>query len=192
MPIHDHLHTLVDAVTPVVTASRTTRLDRSTPCTEFDVRTLANHLLGTVEAMRRIGAGEDLDPDDPWGTGGDHMHDGWRDDLSDRLLGLRRRRGPAPTPGRARPWTARCRSRWSATWPSSRWSCTAGTSPAAPARTWRTTTTRSPRALEVMDQIGEMGRSQGAFGPSWSTSPTDAPPLDQVLAQAGRDPDWTP
>ena len=41
-----------------------------------------------------------------------------------------------------------------------------------------------------MDQIGEMGRSQGAFGELVDV-PADAPPLDQVLAQAGRDPGWT-
>jgi len=88
MPIHEHVHTLVDAVAPVVTRVPDQALEDATPCTEFDVRTLANHLLGTVEAMRRIGAGEDLDADDPWGTGGDHMHDGWRDDLTARLSGF--------------------------------------------------------------------------------------------------------
>ena len=88
MPIHEHVHTLVDAVSSGGDrGARRRPWTESTPCTEFDVRTLANHLLGTVEAMRRIGAGEDLDPDDPWGTGGDHMRDGWRDDLTDRLSG---------------------------------------------------------------------------------------------------------
>ena len=46
------------------------------------------------------------------------------------------------------------------------------------------------QALEIMDQIGEMGRSQGAFGPEVEVS-DDAPPFSQVLAKAGRDPEWT-
>jgi uncharacterized protein (TIGR03086 family) len=46
------------------------------------------------------------------------------------------------------------------------------------------------RALEIMGQIGEMGRSQGAFGPEVSV-PDDAAPFDRVLAQAGRDPGWS-
>ena len=62
MPLHEHVHPLVDAVTPVVAGVPDEALDAPTPCAEFDVRTLANHLLGTTEAMRRIGVGEDLDP----------------------------------------------------------------------------------------------------------------------------------
>ena len=46
-------------------------MDEPTPCPDWDVRALANHMLGTVEAMRRAGASEDPDPDDPWGTAGD-------------------------------------------------------------------------------------------------------------------------
>ena len=43
------------------------------------------------------------------------------------------------------------------------------------------------RALEIMEQIGEMGRSQGAEVPM----PDDAAPFDKVLAQAGREPEWS-
>ncbi len=38
-----------------------------------------------------------------------------------------------------------------------------------------------------MEQIGEMGRQQGAFG-ALVDLPADAGDLDRVLAQAGRDP----
>ena len=45
------------------------------------------------------------------------------------------------------------------------------------------------RALEIMDQIGEMGRSREPSGPR--SVPDDATPFDKVLAQAGRDPEWS-
>src|SRR6476469_7037710 len=78
----------VASVRHVVGGVAAERMDNPTPCISWTVREVANHLLGTVEAMRRIGAGEDLDADDPWGTRGDHMHDGWRDDLTARLSGF--------------------------------------------------------------------------------------------------------
>lgn len=46
-------------------------------------------------------------------------------------------------------------------------------------------------ASAVMAAIGEMGRSQGAFAQLVEV-PADADELDRVLAQAGRDPRWTP
>ena len=44
------------------------------------------------------------------------------------------------------------------------------------------------RGSEAMGQIGEMGRQQGAFGPLVDLPGEATAPLDQVLAQAGRDP----
>lgn len=46
------------------------------------------------------------------------------------------------------------------------------------------------RAVEVMDEIGEQGRTMRAFGPEVSV-PDDAPAFAHVLGKAGRDPGWT-
>ena len=85
MSTREHLHSVVTTLQPVVRGVSEDDMGASTPCTDFDVRAVANHMLGTMEAMRRIGASEPMDDEDPWGTSGDHMSDQWREDL-DRTL----------------------------------------------------------------------------------------------------------
>jgi uncharacterized protein (TIGR03086 family) len=46
------------------------------------------------------------------------------------------------------------------------------------------------RALHFTDQMVEMGRQRGAFGPPVPV-PVDAPPFDRLLGVIGRDPSWT-
>jgi uncharacterized protein (TIGR03086 family) len=46
------------------------------------------------------------------------------------------------------------------------------------------------RALDFTDQMVEMGRQRGAFGPPVPV-PDDAPALDRLLGIVGRDPAWT-
>ena len=66
MSPRDHLPGVVASLEPVIRGVADEDLGAATPCADFDVRAVANHLLGTLEAMRRIGVGEDLDPEDPW------------------------------------------------------------------------------------------------------------------------------
>ena len=189
MATHEHVHSAVETLQPVVAGVADDALDRPTPCTEYDVRTLANHLLGTVEAMRRIGASEDLDEDDPWGTGGDHMSDTWRDDLTGRLDGYAAAwDDPAAYEGDA----------MGGKMPRSMiggmafvevvlhgWDLAQGSGQQVQYDDGVVSA-----ALEVMERIGEMGRSQGAFG-TLVDLPEGASDFARVLAQAGRDPGWT-
>ncbi|MEO7351643.1 MAG: maleylpyruvate isomerase N-terminal domain-containing protein, partial [Marmoricola sp.] len=68
MSTREQLDSIVASLRPVVTGVSEEKMDAPTPCPDFDVRSVVNHMLGTVEAMRRIGASEPMDPDDPWGT----------------------------------------------------------------------------------------------------------------------------
>lgn len=190
MATHEHVHDLVAVLRPVLAAVPDEALGDPTPCSGWDVRDLANHLLGTTEAMRRIGAGEDLDPDDPWGTSGDHMSEEWRDALTARL------------------------EAWASAWDSAdayEGDAMGGQMPKqlvgqmafaemllhgwdlarATGQSITPDETVVATAVEVMAQIGEMGRRMGAFE-SLVDTPADAGPLDQVLAQSGRHPGWTP
>ncbi|MER6001440.1 TIGR03086 family metal-binding protein [Nonomuraea angiospora] len=47
------------------------------------------------------------------------------------------------------------------------------------------------RALHFTDQMAEMGRQRGAFGPPVDV-PDSAPQFDRLLGIIGRDPAWTP
>ena len=190
MAVHEHVHDLASTLRPVVLGVTDEALAAPTPCSEWSVRDLSNHLLGTSEAMRRVGAGEDLDADDPWGIAGDHMGGDWRALLVARLEGL------------AEAW---------ATPEAYQGEAMGGQMPkqlvgqmafvevllhgwdlaSATGQTLAADDATVDAAEQVMAQIGEMGRRQGAFG-ALVAVPGDASALERVLAQAGRDPGWTP
>jgi uncharacterized protein (TIGR03086 family) len=186
---HEHVQDLVTTLRPVVEAVPDGALEDPTPCQGWTVRDLANHLLGTSEAMRRIGVGEELDPDDPWGTAGDHMGESWRADLVTRLQGLADAWDSADAfegeaMGGRMPRRMVGQMAFAEVllhgWDLARATGQAVLPGDAVVRA----------AAEVMAEIGEMGRQQGAFG-TLVEVPADAGPLDQVLAQGGRDPGWT-
>jgi uncharacterized protein (TIGR03086 family) len=186
---HQHVHDLVESLRPVVSGVPEEALSGPTPCPEWDVRALANHMLGTIEAMRRVGAGEDLDEKDPWGTAGDHMSEDWREDLGTRLAAFAEAwDSPEAYEGEAMGGKV----------PKQMIGLMAFTE--ALLHGWDLARASAQEVayddgvlgagLDAMAQIGEMGRQQGAFGPLVDL-PGEATALDQVLAQAGRDPHWT-
>jgi uncharacterized protein (TIGR03086 family) len=188
MPTRDHVHSVVESVQSVVDGVSDPDTSAASPCPDWDVRSVANHLLGTIEAMRRVGAGEDLDPEDPWGTQGDHARETWRSDLSDLLASY------AETWSRPESWEG---AAMGGKVPRQMigdmgfvevvlhgWDLARGSGQQV-----QYDDAAIDQALEVMAQIGEQGRSQGAFGAEVPL-PDDAPPFHRVLAQSGRDPRW--
>lgn len=185
----EHLHSVVAALQPVVHGVSDQELDAPTPCQEYDVRTVVNHLLGTVEAFRRVGASEPLDPQDPWGTNGDHLTETWRDDLSEKM------RAFADAWSQPDAWQG---DAMDGAVPRQRlgdmgfvevvlhgWDLARGTG-----QDVNFGEQALERALEVLDDIGEEARSHDVFGPE-VTVDDDADTLARVLAKSGRDPDWS-
>jgi uncharacterized protein (TIGR03086 family) len=188
MSTRDHLYSVVDSVRPVVIGVSDDAMSAPSPCTEFDVRAVANHLLGTVEAMRKVGASEPLDPQDPWGTSRDNLSERWREDLTTRLAGF------AEAWSRPEAWEG---DAMDGAMPKETvgdlgfvevllhgWDLAKGSGQQV-----SYDGAAVDRALEILDRIGEMGRTQGAFGPEVRV-PDDAEPFAKVLAKAGRDPQW--
>lgn len=189
MSTREHLFSVAASLQPVVLGISAQELEAPTPCTELDVRGLANHLLGTLEATRRVGAGEPLDVNDPWGTNGDNLRERWREDLSHKL------RAYAEAWSQADAWDGDAMDgavprrligdmgyveMMLHGWDLAR----------ATGQDLEYDDAAVERALEIMDEIGEQGRSQGAFGPEVQVA-DDAPALARVLGQAGRDPEWS-
>ena len=189
MSTREHVFGVVAALQPVLQGVSATDLDRPSPCEDWSVRKVADHLLGTVEAMRRVGAGEPLDAQDPWGTSGGHLEDSWRDDLGDLLTAW------ATAWSQPEAWEG---DAMDGAVPREQigkmgyvevilhgWDIAAGTG-----RELELSEGAVAEALEVMGEIGEQGRSMHAFGPEVSVD-DDASDLDRVLARSGRDPEWS-
>lgn len=189
MSTREHFHGVVAALQPVVQGVPESTLGDATPCTELDVRGLVAHLLGTSEAMRRLGAGEPLDPQDPWGTRGAEVTATWRKDLSQRLIAL----ADAWQPEAAWDGTAMDGAMERSLLGKMAyvelvahgWDLAVATGQGV-----ELTEPQVAAFAEVMAEIGETGRSMGAFGPQVAVD-DDAPAFDHALAAAGRDTDWS-
>ena len=187
MASKDHFHSVVATLQPVVHGVAEDRMRQASPCDDWTVGDVANHLLGTSEAMRKVAAGEEQDRQDPWGTNSDNMSTGWREDLATRLTNL------------ADAWT-----------PEDAWEGEANGAPKqgmgdmafveVMLHGWDLARGSGQdvafdedavqQAREVMAQIGPMGREQGAFGDRVEID-EDASDWEWVLSESGRDPGWT-
>lgn len=188
MSTREHLHGLVASLQPVVQGVPTAALDAKTPCEGWDVRGLTSHLLGTTEAMRRVGAGEPLDRDDPWGTSGQELGEAWRDQLSGRLIAV------ADAWAQPEAWEGEALDGAMPRedvgdmaflevllhgWDLAR----------ATGQELEVDDAVAEQAQLLLDKHGETGRSMGAFGAE-ADAGEDPSALDRALAASGRDPGW--
>lgn len=166
------------------------QLTNPTPCTEFDVRALVNHLLYWGPSLEASGRKEVVPPPP---SGVDLAAGDWRGDLLaqlDRMVtawapaaaweGTTRVVGPTETPARVIGGMIVCE---------------------LAVHTWDLAAATGQKA-ELDDQLvgylfeqvsagAEQGRQMGVYGPEVVVTPT-APALDRVLGLTGRDPAWTP
>jgi uncharacterized protein (TIGR03086 family) len=162
-----------------------------TPCADFDLRTLVEHFVGTSGAMARLGLGEELDPDDPWGGGTGAADGDWAGRLRANLDAVGRGwarpeawEGEATVGGTAmpRPMLGRMALVEVA---AHGWDV---------ARTLGRTVELEPGTAAAVEEAvastAGLGRQMGAYGPEVGVG-DDATALDRALAGAGRDPAWT-
>jgi uncharacterized protein (TIGR03086 family) len=193
-----HLHEAVAPTCAAVAAVLSDVTDRSgvdlaavTPCAELDLRALVEHFVGTTTAMARLGLGEPLDPDHPWG-GGEGSADGdWPARLVANLDAVGRGWSRVET------WSGDAHVGGSPM-PRSMLGEMALVEVAAHgwdvARALGRTLELPPEAadavLQVATSTADLGRRMGAYGPEVPVA-DDASSLDRALGQVGRDPGWS-
>ena len=190
MIIREYFPIVGHEVTHIVKGSDGAVLAGSTPCTEFDLRSLINHFVGTTGALATVGRGEDLDADDPYGSKADPSSGDWREALSRNIDEL------ASVWAKEDAWEGQANMGGSE-FPSSLvgemalaeivlhgWDLARATD-----QQLVVPDELADLLLDSVERTGELGRSTGAYGPVVEVG-ADASPLDRALAASGRDPSW--
>ena len=171
------------------------QLGAPTPCPDYTVGDLLDHIGGLAKAFTWAATKESLAmPDHAPSGDASRLGDDWRRRIpADRRGARRGLAGPGGVDrhdqGRAGRDARRDRR---ASSPSTRSSSTAGTSPRRPASRSRSTSRRSRPCHGFAAMFSGPGTEEqraGGFGPELSV-PADAPLLDRVLAMLGRDAGW--
>ncbi|MEU2612229.1 TIGR03086 family metal-binding protein [Micromonospora sp. NPDC007271] len=163
------------------------QLDLPTPCPEYTVRGLLNHVYDVVVNFQALARRQEVD----WSAKTDHLTDGWRDGFAAETVRLIEAwSDPAAlegvSPGMGLPQeTVGEMALIDLTvhgWDLAR-------------ATGQPEAEVDPAVLAAghgfMDRMGETGRRMGAFGEPVPTA-VDATGLDRLLGRTGRDPAWLP
>ncbi|MFI1992068.1 TIGR03086 family metal-binding protein [Actinoplanes sp. NPDC020271] len=182
--ISDQLATASAAVAGVVAAVRDDQLDAATPCTDFRVRDLLNHLIQVVHNFQALARREDVD----WTPGPDRLTGDWRTAFAaetSRLVEAWSDPGALDgvSPGLGLPQRV-VGQMVLGDLVVHGWDLARGTG-----QEYRVDPTLVPPVREFLDAMVETGRTMGAFG-----DPVDCPPgageFATLLAVTGRDPAW--
>jgi uncharacterized protein (TIGR03086 family) len=187
------LHAAAAPHAALVHAAARSALDTPTPCRDWDLRALVNHLLYWTPVLAAAGRHEAPTPAAPTEGEADLVIGNWaatldahREDLvaawsepaawdGEVSMG-----GPNPLPAEMVGGIVLCELVLHG-WDLGR---TLGQRPEWPEDVLAGT-------LATVDRLAPQGRAMGAFGPEVA-APADAPTLERVVALSGRDPGWAP
>jgi uncharacterized protein (TIGR03086 family) len=192
MIIRDFFPTAAKEFGEIARAAAATDLTAPTPCSDFDVRTLVNHVIGTTGALATVGRREPLDPEDPYGAKNDATGGDWAGQLVARATTLAEVwsmpdawDGTVSMAGQELPATLIGEMSMVEMllhgWDLARASGQQLTVPDDVGR----------ELLRHIDDTAEWGRSVGAYGPAVALEGRQgASAFERALAAAGRDPAW--
>lgn len=189
--VADLLKAATDRAVPVVRAIPDESLAATTPCAEYDVKALVNHLFQVIVQFQALAAKQNSD----FGTAAPDVvaeSPDWRERFADEAEKLvaawaapgadEGTTGAMDMPAR----TVGCMALLDLTvhaWDLAR--ATGQTYEAAPESSGVVATLR-----EAVVGLGPTARKMGMFGEPLPV-PADAPELEHLLAETGRDPHWT-
>lgn len=186
--ISDLLDAAAQQTVPVVRGVRDDRLGGPTPCADYTVRDLLNHLIHVVVSFQELAARREVD----FGTTPDRLGEGgdWRARFASEADALTAAwAAPGADEGTAGQLELPARTVASMALTDLTihgWDL---------ARATGQPYTPDPAAVEELfvfaEQMSPMARETKQFGEPVPV-PDDAPPFDRLLAATGRDPRWTP
>lgn len=153
------------------------QLDAPTPCRDWDVRTLANHLLQVISALNLVGRGAPI-PEDMWQR--ELMSAGWADRFEAEA-----RQAVAAWAGQV----AGERDQFIGTMLVSDLVIHGWDLARATGQGYRCDDEDAELTRKFVADTGEQGRGMGIYGEPVPVGPA-ASALDQALALSGRDPGW--
>jgi len=180
------LKSIVDDTVAVVRSVPADRYDDPTPCSDWTVRTLANHLLQVAEGLRLAGQDAAV-PDELWTR--DLMSPDWADRFEETAhAGVAAWAEPPPGGTVAMAGSDLPAPMVAAMLASDLilhgWDLARATGQ-------RFDSAHAEVALGFLAGMAEPGRAMGLFGEPVEVAGT-APALDRALGLSGRDPQWTP
>jgi uncharacterized protein (TIGR03086 family) len=171
----------VEMAAGLIRGTKPDQLDDPTPCRDWDVRALTNHLLQVLAALELAGRGDEV-PGDLWSrelVGGPDRFAGaaspWADPAAfDRQIVF----GGSPMPA-ALAATMLVSDLVVHGWDLAR----------ATRQELHCPPDAAASALGFLEQTAEQGRTMGIYGPARPVPP-DTSTLDRAVALSGRDPAW--
>lgn len=171
---------------PVVDGIPEDRFADSTPCAEYTVADLANHLYQVVVNFQVLAAKGTVD----WSTPADHLHGDWRKQFAvevDNLVAAWA--APDSEEGVSAGWGIPSRTVGQMAlldltlhaWDLAR----------AIGRPYEPAPEAVAEIAVFIDAMAPMARENNVFGPEFPV-PADAPAFHRILGAAGRNPDWKP
>jgi uncharacterized protein (TIGR03086 family) len=184
------ISSLIESAGPTVIGAvrgvRDEQLGGPTPCAEFAVRDLLNHLLQVAVNFQALAHRKDVD----WAPGPDRLTGDWRAAFASDVQQLRADwSDPAAlegvSPGMGLPQRT-LGLMLVVDLVVHGWDLAAATG-----QPYDVPAELRAATAEFLEQMAETGRQMGAFGPA-ATAPDDAGELERLLAVTGRNPRWAP
>ncbi|MEU5941767.1 TIGR03086 family metal-binding protein [Micromonospora sp. NPDC047548] len=169
----------------VVRAITDDQLDLPTPCQDFTVRDLVNHVYDVVVNFQTLALRREVD----WSAKTDHVTEGWRDRFADETGRLVEAWADSAAEEGASPGMGLPQETVGLMgvidlvvhgWDLAR----------ATGQPYQPAPEGVAAGHRFMDGMGSMGRQMGAFGAEVETGP-DCTELDRLLGRAGRVPAWS-